>query len=1365
MGEISPSRIILLSKRQLGVTSDSAVPKFYKDELRSHLQEFPDDYNFHVQLEPGLGFGKAICKEQGCNGVSIPLSRRISAQDHGLKDGCGSLASYGMHVLRHPTHMRERQARVKAEKQEAIIHSAISSPHTSPTRIKQEPNKSTILDLLDSTENPVTKASSRNIKQQSAPSSPIKRVSSLLRVNSKDSKNGVIPKKRLSDSALQRREFGDNLSTASNGTGSFKRLKMEPSLEEIPMNMSTESIDDTRSKLREVYTSIASAQTAIDRVNRKPKRTKSDVTKLARLSVTLENLRKKREELNALLPSMSSSKRGGLIKHPSFDVSDLETTLPSVRIRSVEERKPFASPFRRPVTPGNGSVGARVEEEGKPFTSPFNRPVTPGNGPRTPLAATSSQSSRVKREEATVPSGALSAQIKRGIPSSSLKSQEQLVKPKPEPEPLPFIAAKLPSFPDRHRSHATDDDEMMLDYDQLGRVDPALAANILNRIGINVPPPLPNAENFDNNGDFFGRGRDTFAGPQAKADDIDKFLIEAGNAEAFDGNARVDQALEKLGLENQYELLPGMEVALMPHQTIGVAWMADKEASTFKGGCLADDMGLGKTVQMIALMLKNRSEDPLCKTNLIIAPTALLDQWKLEIEMKTNADLKCLIYHGQSKPKKKSDILKYDIVLTTYMTMSLEWPDFETQMKKRQQARTSRRKPKDDFIASDSDEESDNYNRPKRGVRKERGLLFKIDFYRIILDEAQSIRNRRTRTSRAVTELNSIYRWCLTGTPIVNGLGDAYGYIRFLKVRPWYDVTQFQGHIGILEKKNPGLAVSRLQTVLNSFQLRRKKDTEMDGKRLIELPEKNIDLIKLEFSTEERDIYSMIETKTQERFNRFLRAGTVLKNYHQVLVLLLRLRQICSHPCLIQEGGGAFIAPHEVVETDAKGAEVATELSRARRLVSAEFVAKLQAKFKEAALARLRAEKESFDAFVDDEECPICYDNFNNPIVTPCSHIFCRTCLVEHIRNAPPVDPTPGETHYKANERPCPICKSPVAEDTMFDRSAFEPTDEELAGNKPTKVAVVKDIEIIDVDDSSDDEKCKGKRKSPARPKRNVRQRNVVKISDNDEGDEDEDDDISDFIVESDEDEEEKDARRALKKRVGARRRNNIVLDSDDDFDDAAAEEVVFGRKKKEPIPEEVLKTMPRFLPSTKMKFMMEKLTELFQEKPDEKVLVISQWTSCLSLVSDYLSEKGIIHVKYQGNMNRSKRDNAIRIFMSKDKAKVMLMSLKCGGVGLNLTRANNVISLDLGWSQAVEAQAFDRVHRLGQQRAVNVKRLVISGTVEDRVLSLQERKQTLADGSLGEGTGKKIGKLTVKELANLFGLDARGRRLDDADR
>lgn len=144
------------------------------------------------------------------------------------------------------------------------------------------------------------------------------------------------------------------------------------------------------------------------------------------------------------------------------------------------------------------------------------------------------------------------------------------------------------------------------------------------------------------------------------------------------------------------------------------------------------------------------------------------------------------------------------------------------------------------------------------------------------------------------------------------------------------------------------------------------------------------------------------------------------------------------------------------------------------------------------------------------------------------------------------------------------------------------------------------------------------------------------------------DSDLSDFIVESDEDEEEKDARRAIKNRLGKRRAITTIVDSDEEEDDEIApeeKELLFGAKKKKLTKAEI-KLMPRFLPSTKMKAMMEVLKKLAEEKPDEKVrrllssgsveftlslqtLIVSQWTGCLNIVSDYLTEAGIVHVKY----------------------------------------------------------------------------------------------------------------------------------------
>ena len=166
-------------------------------------------------------------------------------------------------------------------------------------------------------------------------------------------------------------------------------------------------------------------------------------------------------------------------------------------------------------------------------------------------------------------------------------------------------------------------------------------------------------------------------------------------------------------------------------------------------------------------------------------------------------------------------------------------------------------------------------------------------FFRIILDEAQNIRTRKTKVSRASNELNATYRWALTGyvssrscfssrltpslpsTPIINSLSDMYGIIRFLKIRPWYDWAEFNEHIALKEKRTrepftlstqytliilltANLAVTRLQTILATFQLRRTKQSKLNGKLLIELPEKKIELTKLAFSEDELAIYKMV---------------------------------------------------------------------------------------------------------------------------------------------------------------------------------------------------------------------------------------------------------------------------------------------------------------------------------------------------------------------------------------------------------------------------------------------------------------------------------------------------------------------------
>ncbi|HUS66536.1 MAG TPA: DEAD/DEAH box helicase [Kofleriaceae bacterium] len=147
------------------------------------------------------------------------------------------------------------------------------------------------------------------------------------------------------------------------------------------------------------------------------------------------------------------------------------------------------------------------------------------------------------------------------------------------------------------------------------------------------------------------------------------------------------------------------------------------------------------------------------------------------------------------------------------------------------------------------------------------------------------------------------------------------------------------------------------------------------------------------------------------------------------------------------------------------------------------------------------------------------------------------------------------------------------------------------------------------------------------------------------------------------------------------------------------------------------------------------------------KALVFSQWTSLLDLVEPHLHEAAIPFTRLDG----STRDRAsvVRTFQDAAGPPVMLASLKAGGTGLNLTAADHVFILDPWWNPAAEDQAADRAHRIGQDRPVNIYRLVSRGTVEERILALQGKKRALADAALGEAG--RAASLTRDDLLSLL--------------
>ncbi len=167
---------------------------------------------------------------------------------------------------------------------------------------------------------------------------------------------------------------------------------------------------------------------------------------------------------------------------------------------------------------------------------------------------------------------------------------------------------------------------------------------------------------------------------------------------------------------------------------------------------------------------------------------------------------------------------------------------------------------------------------------------------------------------------------------------------------------------------------------------------------------------------------------------------------------------------------------------------------------------------------------------------------------------------------------------------------------------------------------------------------------------------------------------------------------------------------------------------------------------AAKLDVMEELLIECVSE--DHKALVFSQWTSLLDRAQERLDQLGIAWVRLDGSTRD--RQAVIDQFQSDDGPPVFLLSLKAGGTGLNLTAADYVFHLDPWWNPAVERQATDRAHRIGQDKPVVSYKLIAEATVEERILELQEAKRGLAEAAIGT-EGGFVKALTADELRSLF--------------
>ena len=148
--------------------------------------------------------------------------------------------------------------------------------------------------------------------------------------------------------------------------------------------------------------------------------------------------------------------------------------------------------------------------------------------------------------------------------------------------------------------------------------------------------------------------------------------------------------------------------------------------------------------------------------------------------------------------------------------------------------------------------------------------------------------------------------------------------------------------------------------------------------------------------------------------------------------------------------------------------------------------------------------------------------------------------------------------------------------------------------------------------------------------------------------------------------------------------------------------------------------------------------------------MLFSQFTSMLDILEKRLKEEEIGYYLLTGSTEKEKRLQMVEAFQC-DDVPVFLISLKAGGTGLNLTAADMVIHYDPWWNLAVQNQATDRAHRIGQENVVSVYKLIAKGTIEENIVKLQEKKKELAEQILG-GEGMGSGRVDKEELLELLG-------------
>ena len=358
----------------------------------------------------------------------------------------------------------------------------------------------------------------------------------------------------------------------------------------------------------------------------------------------------------------------------------------------------------------------------------------------------------------------------------------------------------------------------------------------------------------------------------------------------------IDETEVMIKLEEKYERLrsfnrinevnPPHQLAeiLRPYQVAGYHWLNYLNEVGW-GGILADDMGLGKTIQALSCLQLYKDQHK-SMSALVVCPTTLMFNWENEIK-KFTPGLTYLIHHGGDRVRNKSIFEQYDVVITTYGTL-----------------------------------------------RSDVKFMVENEFDYIVLDESQAIKNPQSKVTKAACLINSKNRLCMSGTPLQNNTFDIYAQMNFLNPGMLGSIEFFRNEFATpIDKFGEPEQKEHLKKLLFPFILRRTKEQVAK-----DLPEKTETILFCEMEQEQRSIYDAFRNDYRNKILGVISEQGIQKSQLTILQGLMKLRQICDSPAIMNESDPY---PNVSVKLDEIAREISENIGNHKALVFSQFLGML----------------------------------------------------------------------------------------------------------------------------------------------------------------------------------------------------------------------------------------------------------------------------------------------------------------------------------------------------------------------------------------------------------------------------------------